>query len=364
MAAGDLHGSVQARELEEELTTARTELRTKLECKSRSELQKEARRYGMAANLKSSVIIDGVLFDECDQRILELPYDLATYMECMEAVRLLMKKIGGAKGILDCVMRVEAELSAPAAKVHKGIGKTDKANIQGNANGKIESKANEVVPPPKLLAKTVILPPAVILPPPVKPLASAVYVPIHVGGVLRAMKDVDLQNLFDTKAIIERFYKKRSGKVIGFAKVLLPIDRIDQILSQDFSLSGSKLRLAKWVESPSARPAQVASPAAGKRRSGRRTRSRRIPSADTASLSNGFIKEQANFIAKLVASQARPPSGGPHSRHGEQLYSQIVAAVKTVDVRTKFLETTMREMSRLLELVPYQVARLQNDGSL
>ena len=60
-----------------------------------------------------------------------------------------------------------------------------------------------------------------------------------------------------------------------------------------------------------------------------------------------------------MASQARPPSGGPHSRHGEQLYSQIVAAVKTVDVRTKFLETTMREMKRLLELV-----QLQTDESL
>ncbi len=119
MAAGDLHGSVQARKLEE-LTTARTKLRTELECESRSELQKEAREYGIAANLKSSVIIDGILFYECDQSILDLPYDLATYMECMETVRLLMKKIGGAKGILDCVMKVEAELSAPAAKVHKG----------------------------------------------------------------------------------------------------------------------------------------------------------------------------------------------------------------------------------------------------
>ena len=46
------------------------------------------------------------------------------------------------------------------------------------------------------------------------------------------------------------------------------------------------------------------------------------------------------------------------SHHGERLYSQIVAAVKTVDVRTKFLERTMREMTRLLELV-----QLQTDGS-
>ena len=61
------------------------------------------------------------------------------------------------------------------------------------------------------------------------------------------MKDVDLQNLFDTKAIIGRFYRKRFGKVIGFAKVLIPIDGVDQALSQDFSLSGSKLRVAGGI---------------------------------------------------------------------------------------------------------------------
>ena len=119
------------------------------------------------------------------------------------------------------------------------------------------------------------------------------------------------------------------------------------------------------MESPSARPAQVASPAAGKRQSGRRTRSRKISSAATASVvSNGLIKEQASFIAQLLAPQARPPSGGPHPRHGERLYSQIVAAVKTFDVRTKFLETMMREMSRLLERVPFEVGQFLHDGSL
>ena len=60
MAAGNLYGSVQARKLEEKLA-ARTALRTKLECKFRSELQSLAKMYGIAANLKSDVIIDGIL---------------------------------------------------------------------------------------------------------------------------------------------------------------------------------------------------------------------------------------------------------------------------------------------------------------
>ena len=153
----------------------------------------------------------------------------------MEAVCLLMKKPGGAKCILECVAKVEALLSASDA-AEPGVDEPAAAVVKakGNANGNIESKANEVVPPPKPLVNA-------DLPPP-KPLASAVYASIFVGDVSSAVKDVDLQNLFDTKAIIERFYRKRSGRVIGFAKVPIPIDRIDQVLSQDLSLSGLKLR--------------------------------------------------------------------------------------------------------------------------
>ena len=87
MAAGDRHGSVQARELEEEKLARRTPAkhRTELECKSRRELQSLAKDvYGITANLKSSVIIDGILQLEFDY----LPYHFTTYMKTMEAVRL------------------------------------------------------------------------------------------------------------------------------------------------------------------------------------------------------------------------------------------------------------------------------------
>ena len=142
----------------------------------------------------------------------------------------------------------------------------------------------------------------------------------------------------------------------GHCKVLVPESELGRALSQN-SVSGHKICVKKWRVREDHRDRNGRSPAAGKRRSGRRTRSRKIPSAATASV--GLTKEQVSFIAKLLAPQARPPSGGMHSRHGERLYSQIVAAVKTVDVRTKSLETTMREMSRVLDLV-----QLQTDGSL
>ena len=65
----------------------------------------------------------------------------STYMECMEALRLLMKK-NGVDYILDCVKKVKAELSLAANAVEPGV-----TAAQGNVI--LESKANEVVPPPK-----------------------------------------------------------------------------------------------------------------------------------------------------------------------------------------------------------------------
>ncbi len=82
MAAQNPQGSFEARKLEK--LDGLTELRTKLECKTRSELQSLAKIYGIAANLKNDVIIDGIL-KEAD-KTLDKQYDLATYKECMEAV--------------------------------------------------------------------------------------------------------------------------------------------------------------------------------------------------------------------------------------------------------------------------------------
>ena len=111
------------REVEKEL--ARREYRTELECKSRTDLQSLAKDYGIPANLKSNAIIDGILHWEYDDLLgisgASTVFDL-TYIvkfETMEAVRSLMNRINeksstacGAKCILDCVMKVEAELSA------------------------------------------------------------------------------------------------------------------------------------------------------------------------------------------------------------------------------------------------------------
>ena len=119
-AAAAAMAASEDREVEEKLARMLAR-RTELERKSRSALQSMAKNahgaYGIAANLKSSVMIDKILLIEFDYHLAEclqfekLPYDSTTYMETMEAVRLWMKKSEfGAKCILDCVMQVEAEL--------------------------------------------------------------------------------------------------------------------------------------------------------------------------------------------------------------------------------------------------------------
>ena len=151
------------REVEEKLAlmlARRTEYRTELERKSRSALQSLAKRsygdYGIKANLKSSEIIDKILIIEYDFDETELlPYDSTTYIETMEAVRLLMKKSEfGAKCILDCVMQVEAELrvlvkQSVDVKAAHVIGKV-KAN-----EAELQDKTAEMVAPTAKPAVTV-----------------------------------------------------------------------------------------------------------------------------------------------------------------------------------------------------------------
>ena len=120
MASGD-------RKVEKELT--RREFRTKLEGESRRDLQSLAKQYCIPANLKSNELIDQILYMEYDDCLEDdaRPYqtrDAPPYQtETMEAVRSLMKRISekssiesGAKCIFDCVVKVEAEMSACAFK--------------------------------------------------------------------------------------------------------------------------------------------------------------------------------------------------------------------------------------------------------
>ena len=124
MASGD---RAVEKELAERRAARRREYRTELEGESRRDLQLLAKQYCIPANIKSNKIIDEILRVECDNGIprcdddADVPYQ--TCIETMEAVRSLMKRISekssiesGAKCIFDCVVKVEAEMSAFAVK--------------------------------------------------------------------------------------------------------------------------------------------------------------------------------------------------------------------------------------------------------
>ena len=156
------------REVEEKLAlmlACRTEYRTELERKSRRALQYLAKNsygdYGIKANLKSSEIIDKILIIEYDFDETELlPYDSTTYIETMEAVRLLMKKneFGANKQcIIDCVKQVEAELrvlvkQSVDVKVVNVIGKIE--SVKAN-EAELQDKTAEVAAPTAKPAVTV-----------------------------------------------------------------------------------------------------------------------------------------------------------------------------------------------------------------
>ena len=113
--------SVQESELEDDKNTA--DFRAELEGTPYRDLQAMAKEFGVAANLKTSMLIDGIIYSDMEFNGSDLStrtYDCVAYMESMEAVRLLVKK-SGANCILDCAKKVKAELFAALTGSEPGV---------------------------------------------------------------------------------------------------------------------------------------------------------------------------------------------------------------------------------------------------
>ena len=78
---------------------------------------------------------------------------------------------------------------------------------------------------------------------PVCKVAAVRYAAIWVGGVSKAVSNNQLQDIFHTKALVGRFHQRRN---VGYAKVLVPQDEVDQVMNQDSSIVGCKIRVAMW----------------------------------------------------------------------------------------------------------------------
>ena len=167
----------------------------------------------------------------------------------------------------------------------------------------------------------------------VKATTAVAYAAIYVGRISKKVTNVQLQEVFDTNASVGRYYSK------GIAKVLVPLDQLDQALSQDTSSisHGRKCRVAKWV-------AKAPSPRAHGHQAGR---GREILSAAYIASEDSLMKGRARFVAEFLAAQNPGDGLQKNSLRGQRLYSQV-ASEKTTEMRIKSMEIAMRDMMRLL----------------
>ena len=346
--------------IEKEL--ARREYRTELEGESRRDLQSLAMQYCIPANLKSNEIIDEILHMEYDDYseddALDVPYQ--TCIETMEAVRSLMKRISekssiesGARCTFDCVVKVEAEMSAfavkPAAnlKVQPTVSScaVKPAAIDLKVQPTVSSCATAVkavqqvigvepVKPDTNKPVGVKLEPAVVKavqqvnkPFGVKPVVPAVvesklgseaagFTSIF-GGVSKTVTDDQLQVIIGVNAKIVRRRKNRK-----FVKALVPDDDVGRILKLE-SVSGHKLRVEKWRS--------FKAPSYHTNHHGRQA----IKLEDVTTT----VKERARFVAEFLNAQTRPV--------GQRLYSQVVS--NKTEARMKSMETAMYDVKQLLK---------------
>ena len=173
----------------------------------------------------------------------------------------------------------------------------------------------------------------------VKATTAVTYAEIFVGDISRTVTNVQLQKVFNTNALVGRYYKK------GIAKVLVPLDQLDQALSQDTSSisHGRKFRVAKWVtKAPSPRV-----------HGHQAVRGRKILSAAYTASEDSLMKDRARFVAEFLTAAQNPGDGlQKSSPRGQRLYSQVhIAAEKTTEMRIKSMEIAMRDMMRLLRCI-------------
>ena len=322
------------REVEVELARRRV-YRTELEGKSRRELQSLAKDYGIPANLKSNVLIDGMLHWEYDDMGLDESLMCA---ETMEVVRSLMKKINvrkqstenAAKWIVDCVMKVEAEMNAfavkPAAQVFNTVpsGKVAIPSVSSCATAVKAVPVIGIAAKPDTNKHGIKSEPAVVKAVQqvigVKPVVPAVveskrgeagFTSIFFR-VSKTVTDDQLQAVVGINAKIGRRRRNRSGRIF------VPDDDLGRVLKLE-SVSGHKLRVEKWRSSKA--------PSYHTNRHGRQAIKEDVTTT---------MKERARFAAEFLA-QTRP----------ERSYSQVVS--NKVEARMKSMETAMYDVKQLLK---------------
>ena len=97
------------------------------------------------------------------------------------------------------------------------------------------------------------------------------------------MTNKNIQDTFHTSALVGRF---RDQRKIGFAKVLIREDKLHEALSQDLTMFGSYVRIARWSTTAGSRPVVRS---AAKR-----------PEAERQKSLRGFIETAMNFMKRML----------------------------------------------------------------
>ena len=154
---------------------------------------------------------------------------------------------------------------------------------------------------------------------------------IFVGVIPMVMNDDQLEVILGIKAKIARFHPKAKKGV--HAKIQIPNGDVDRVLELDLSVSGHKLRVAKWWSFKAPSPASAYATNRWKSEVAMKEQARHHVKSEVA------MKEQARFVAEFLHAQA-----GPNVR---RLYSQV--ASNTAEARMKFMETAMYDMRQMLK---------------
>ena len=128
---------------------------------------------------------------------------------------------------------------------------------------------------------------------------------------------------------IVRFHPKAERG--GHAKIQIPNGDVDRVLELDLSVSGHKLRVAKW------RSSKVPSPAPAT--TNRWKSEVAAKQARHHVKSKVAMKEQAMFVAEFLHAQAVP--------NARRLYSQVASS--TAEARMKFMETAVHDTKQILK---------------
>ena len=172
--------------------------------------------------------------------------------------------------------------------------------------------------------------------------ASLEFTTIYVGGIPMTMTKDKLRVALGAKfeaTIIERYHEKAK---VGHAKVRILMgrfgeDELDQGLELESSVTGQRLRIAKWQSSKSPAPAVAR---ANKARQEQKSKAVKQKSEMARHHVKSEQARQASFVADFLHAQAAP--------NGRRLYSQVISNV--AEARMKSMETAiLNGVRQLLE---------------